>query len=53
VFSLCDEDGAPLLILETSEESTNLVAASLNGIVFELFRGHGSHLRNIERPNDR
>jgi hypothetical protein len=44
MFSLCDQDGDPLLILETSVESTTLLAGSLNGIVFELFRSYGLHL---------
>jgi hypothetical protein len=44
MFSLCDKDGDPWLILETSVENTILLAGSLCGIVFELFRSHGSHL---------
>jgi hypothetical protein len=44
MFSLCDQDGNPLLMLETSVENTVLLAGSLNGIVFELFRSHGSYL---------
>jgi hypothetical protein len=40
-FSLCDPDGDRLLLLETSSENTVLVAGSINGIAFELFRSQG------------
>jgi hypothetical protein len=41
MFSLCDQEGERLLVLETSSEKTTLVAASIPGIAFELFRTHG------------
>jgi hypothetical protein len=41
LFSLCDQEGERLLILETTSENTILVAGSITGIAFELFRTHG------------
>ena len=40
-FSLCDQDGDQLLVLETSSENTTLIAGSITGISFELFRSQG------------
>lgn len=41
-FSLCDKDGDKLLVLETSSENTVLIAGSITGIAFELFRSQGT-----------
>jgi hypothetical protein len=40
-FSLCDQKGDKLLVLETSSENTVLIAGSITGISFELFRSQG------------
>lgn len=42
MFSLCDQEGERLLILETTSENTILVAGSIAGIAYELFRTHGT-----------
>ena len=41
-FSLCDQDGDKLLVLETSSENTVLIAGSITGITFELFRSQST-----------
>ena len=41
-FSLCDHDGYRLLVLETTLDRTNLIAGTISGIAFELFRSHGN-----------
>ena len=41
-FSLCDQDGDKLLVLETSSENTVLIAGSVTGIAFELFRSQST-----------
>lgn len=40
-FSLCDQDGDRLLVMETTSNRTNLIAGTIGGIAFELFRSHG------------
>ena len=45
MFSLCDKEGERLLVLETTSESTVLVAGTISGISFELFRTPGIPLK--------
>ena len=45
MFSLCDKEGERLLVLETTSESTILVAGTISGISFELFRTQGISLK--------
>lgn len=45
MFSLCDKDGERLLVLETTSENTVLVAGTISGISFELFRTPGISLK--------
>jgi hypothetical protein len=51
-YSLCDQGGDRLLILETSSENTIPIAGSINGIAFELFRCQGSPSPCIELTSD-
>ena len=51
-FSLCDPDGDRLLLLETSSDNTVLVAGSINGISFELFRCQGILSGGEADPDD-
>jgi hypothetical protein len=46
-FSLCDQFGDKLLVLETSAENTVLVAGSITGVAFELFRNQGTSLNDL------
>ena len=46
-FSLCDQDGDKLLVLETSSEKTVFIAGSITGIAFELFRSQGTSTSRV------